>query len=349
MKKRISQSQIAKEMGVSQSLVSLVLNGRRDNVSDESYNRIWTLAGEKGYVPRGMQPGHAPDVHRSYVGLVWRTGLHLTMESNTYSYVQHGLFTVLQKSHVSTTYLGGEGDLNEEMLYELLRRRDPLLGIVVCGEVKKPFLQALGELGVELLNVYASAPGLCHSVVPNERQSLDQLVDHLLELGHTRFAWLGGNCLLERNNIRLSALKESLADRNIVFDERFSMNVEGGNRQSGFDCAEELMRRAEGHEMPTAWVCHNALMARGALQFTLLRGIKIPEQVSLVAIDRTRVCNEIHPDITSASCNPQVVGEEAARILCRSSDETRSGEQIFMDLVVPSVFDIGETSGPCSS
>lgn len=348
MTKRISQSQIAKELGVSQSLVSLVLNGRRENVSDDSYNRIWQLAGEKGYVPRGMQPHHAPDIRSGYVGIILRAGLKLTMESNTYSHVQQGLYTQLQQAHMSTTFLGVEGDLNEKMFYELLRRRDPLQGIVVCGEVHQPFLVALSELGVELLSVYASAPGLCHSVVPNEKQSAEQLVSYMVELGHTRFAWLGDNKKLQRNRDRLKALKESLADRNLAFDERFVLNMEGGNRQDGFDGADELIRRAKDHDLPTAWICHNGLMTRGALQYALLRGIKVPEEISLAGIDRTRVCREIHPDLTSAGSDPQVIGEEAARLLVGLENSTRDGK-IFSDLVVPSIFDPGETCGPAAT
>lgn len=347
MKKRISQSQIAKELGVSQSLVSLVLNGCRDNVSDESYNRIWNLADEKGYVPRGMQPVHAPEVRRSYVGVVLRSGLKLATQSNTFSHVHQGLYTVLQQAHISTTFLGGEGELDEKMLYELMRRRDPLQGIVVFGEVKETFLRALSELGVEILSVYANAPGLCHSVLPNEKQSVEQLVDHLATLGHTRFAFLGGNMGLGRNKARLSALRDSLASRDIGFDERFAVNVAKGDRQEGFDCAAELVRRAEGLDSPTAWVCHNGLMARGALQFALLRGIKVPEEISLVAIDRTRACKEIHPFMTSAGSDPQAVGEQAAKLLCRSPDDATHEEKMFTDLVVPSFFDAGETSGPC--
>ncbi|MDF7800124.1 LacI family DNA-binding transcriptional regulator [Pontiellaceae bacterium B1224] len=347
MKNRISQSQIAKELGVSQSLVSLVLNGRRDNVSDDSYNRIWSLADEKGYVPRGMQPNHAPGVRSSYVGVVLRPELKLANLSNTFSHVHQGLFTVLQQSHISTTFLGGEGDLDEKMLYELLRRRDPLLGIVVYGEVKEAFLRALGELGVEVLTVYANAPGLCHSVLPNEKQALEQLVDHLVKLGHTRFAFLGGNMNLGCNHARLAALRESLATRNLQLDERNVMNVAKGDRQEGFDCAEELVARTAGSEAPTAWVCYNGLMARGALQFAMLQGIRIPQDISLVAIDRTRVCNEIHPFMTSAGSDPQVIGEEAAKLLCRASDGARHGEKIYTDLVVPSSFDAGETSGDC--
>ena len=348
MKNRISQSQIAKELGVSQSLVSLVLNGRRENVSDESYNRIWTLAAEKGYIPRGMQPGHAPDIQRGYVGMILRSGLKLTAESNTYSHVQQGLYMTLQKSHISTTFLGVEGELDEIMLYELLKRRDPLQAIVICGEVHQPFLVALSELGVDLLSVYASAPGLCHSVVPNEKQSAEQLIGHMVELGHTRFAWLGDSSKLQRNNDRLKALKESLADRKLEFDEQYIVDMPNGTRQAGFDCAEELMRRAKDRERPTAWICHNGLMARGALQYGLLRGIKIPEEISLAGIDRTRVCTEIHPDLTSAGSDPLAIGAEAAKLISGSADDSRNGDKIFTDLVVPSIFNAGETSAQCA-
>ncbi|MCM2369602.1 LacI family DNA-binding transcriptional regulator [Aporhodopirellula aestuarii] len=346
MAKRISQSQIAKELGVSQSLVSLVLNGRRDGISDESYNKIWRVAVANGYVPRGMQPVHAPEARRNYVGIVQRSGLKLDRPSNTFSHVQQGLFKVLQQARISTTFLGGERDLDEKKLFELLGQRDPLQGIVLFGEVSEPFLRALGALRVVLLSVYASAPGLCHSVVPNEKQSLEQLVAHLVKLGHTRFAWLGGNCRLGRHRARLGALRECLASRQIELDERHIVSVENGDRQEGFDCAEELMNRLgdDPSEAPTAWVCHNGLMARGAHQFALLRGIRVPEEVSIAAVDRTRICTEIHPYLTSAGSNPEVIGEEAAKLLCKTEEPGEN--RIFVDLVVPSEFVEGETSGP---
>lgn len=346
MAKRISQSQIAKELGVSQSLVSLVLNGRREGISDKSYKEIWQVAVANGYVPRGMLPGHAPEARRSYVGIVNRGGLKLDQPSNTFSHVQQGLFKVLQQSCISTTFLGGEGDLDEKKLFELLGQRDPLQGIVVLGEVAEPFLRALGALRIVLLSVYASTPGLCHSVTPNEKQSLEQLVEHLVKLGHQRFAWLGGNCRLGRHQLRLGALRECLSSRGLGLDERFIVSVEKGDRQEGFDCANELMNRVgdDRTEAPTAWICHNGLMARGAHQFALLRGIRMPEEISLAAVDRTRVCTEIHPDLTSASSNPEVIGEEAAKLICKAEEPGEN--RIFVDLVVPSEFAAGETSGP---
>lgn len=346
MAKRISQSQIAKELGVSQSLVSLVLNGRRDGISDKSYKEIWQVAVANGYVPRGMQPVHAPEAHSNYVGIVQRGGLKLDQPSNTFSHVQQGLFKVLQQSRISTTFLGGERDLDEKKLFELLGQRDPLQGIVVLGEVSEPFLRALGTLRVPMLSVYGSAPGLCHSVTPNEKQSLDQLVEHLVNQGHERFAWLGGNCRLGRHQMRLDALRECLTARELKLNERFVVSVEEGDRQEGFDCADELMKRVgDDHaNAPTVWVSYNGLMARGAHQFALLRGIRIPEDISLAAVDRTRVCTEIHPNLTAASSDPEVVGREAAKLLCKAEEPGES--RIFVDLVIPSEFSLGETSGP---
>jgi len=96
-------------------------------------------------------------------------------------------------------------------------------------------------------------------------------------------------------------------------DDKFVVSVEQGDRQEGFDCASELMNRVgdDHSQAPTAWISYNGLMARGAHQFALLRGIRIPEEISLAAVDRTRVCTE----------------------------------RIFVDLVISSEFSQGETSG----
>ena len=349
MAKRISQNQIARELGVSQSLVSLVLNGRREGVADESYKMIWSEAVKQGYVPRGMQPIHAPDVQHSYVGLVMRAGLELAAQSNTFSHVRQGMYKVLQESNISMAFLGGEGDLDEKELFDLLSRRDPLLGIVVLGEVKETFLRALGEFGMKLVSVYASSPGLCHSIVPNDKQSVEQLTDHLVKLGHTKFAWLGGNSNLKHNQTRFAALKERLAARGILMDERYAVNAEQGERQDGFDCTEELLRRAKGRDMPTAWICHNGLIARGSLQFAFLRGIKVPAEVSIAAIDWTRATKEIHPYLTCAASDPELIGEEVAQLLCAPREENGHRQNMFSDLVAPSFFDEGETSAKCAS
>ena len=345
MARRVSQSQIAKELGVSQSLVSLVLNGRRNGVAEESYKLIWETAVKQGYVPRGMRPGHAPEVQHSYVGVITRAGQNLAAQNNTFSHVRQGLFAELQNANISLAFLGAEGDLDEKKLLELMSRRDPLLGIVVLGEVSADFMRALGELKLPLAGVYTSHPGLCSSIIPNDEESIEQLIDHLVGLGHTHFAWLGGNARLKSNPTRFAALKNRLAVREIDFDDRCAVNAERAGRQDGFDCAEKLMAR-DGPR-PSAWICHNGLIARGALQFAYMHGIQVPKEISIAAIDNTRACTEIHPYLTRAASDPERIGEEAARLLLDQRNRKNGRQSTLADLVVPSCFDAGETSAAC--
>ena len=76
-KSRISQQQIAKDLGVSQTLVSMALNGRRNAVSKESYEEIWSYARRRGYRPKGMAAELLPAPKSTSVGFVLRTGVKL--------------------------------------------------------------------------------------------------------------------------------------------------------------------------------------------------------------------------------------------------------------------------------
>jgi len=213
--------------------------------------------------------------------------------------------------------------------------------------VAEDFMQALKTLQLKLISAYASYPGICNSIVPNNQESIEQLVDHLTSLGHTRFAWLGGNVRLKGSRARFDALKDGLAARNIELDECCTVNAERAGRQDGLDCAEQLMRQTEGRNLPTAWICHNGLIARGALQFAYINGIKVPDEISIAAVDRTRVCTEIHPELTSAASDPELIGKEIARLLLEKEVHDGSLPPMLTDRTAPSVFNEGETSGPC--
>ena len=345
MKRKISQKQIATDLGVSQSLVSLVLNGRREGISEASYKRIWNHAVESGYAPKGMQPGHAPgqDVTDSFVGVVLRAGIKLATQSNTYSHVHQGMYRVLRKTGISTIFLGSEGDLDEVEFLRVLKNRNPLRGIVVFGEVKPSFIKAITELEQGVVSVYANFPGLCHSILPNERQAVDQLVTHLNGLGHTRIAWLGGNSDLGRNRARCQALREAMHLRGLDLPKNFVVNTQGADRQEGYDSARTLLAGTPPGHQPTAWICHNGLMARGALQGALEQGLRVPQDFSIVATDMTRVCEEIHPYLTGASADPERIGQKAAELLTQHPEDHE--DHVFSDLVLPSTLTVRETCG----
>ena len=63
--KKISQTQLARELGISQALVSLALNGRKEGINAETYERVWAHATKRGYSPKGMHLAASPAASRS--------------------------------------------------------------------------------------------------------------------------------------------------------------------------------------------------------------------------------------------------------------------------------------------
>jgi LacI family transcriptional regulator len=96
-------------------------------------------------------------------------------------------------------------------------------------------------------------------------------------------------------------------------------------------------------KVPTAIVCFNGVMARGATNALLQDGWKLPRDLSLVAVDATRVCVEESPRITGASANPEQMGRKAAELLLASTGEDTES---YHNVVLAAQLVLGETSGP---
>ncbi|HMP83930.1 MAG TPA: LacI family DNA-binding transcriptional regulator [Verrucomicrobiota bacterium] len=343
MKQResISQQRIARDLGVSQALVSLVLNGKRENISPESYERIWNYALKLGYRPKGMKLG-GEIVTSKGVGFILRTGLRLHTQSNFFSHVQHGLHEGLLAQGYHSVFLGSEDDLKPRSVQQVLKQQK-LCGVAVFGQVDREFMNTVRAAQSNVVAISFSYPGVCHSVMPNERQAIELLVGHLTELGHRQFGWIGGDKLLDYNRRRFNGLVDALAIKDIKLNRKFIVDVENGDRLAGWKAAEVLLDQISTRSFPTACVCGNGSMARGFLNCLMQRGWRVPDQVSVGAIDATRLCEEEHPQITGAHSDPEKIGRTAADLLLKGATEN-SG--ILSDVIMPAQLTVRETSVP---
>ncbi len=344
-KKKISQQAIAEALGVSQSLVSIVLNGRREGISPENYTRIWDYALRNGYSPKGMkleaQPGQGE--RPKSMGYFLRAPLRLATKSNYFSHIHQGLHDLLAEDGIHTLFLGSEADFVGSRLERVAEKVEDVHGIVVMGEVAPAFLGALRRLGKPLVYVSARAPGICHSVNSNEYESGSQLVSHLVELGHRHFAFFAGMHARNRNEERIASIRAALGEHDLAFDESRLFELEDAERDEGYEMAEILLKRRL-HPFPTAWICVNALLARGAITRLREADLEVGKHVSVVAFDQTRVCTEETPRLTSAAAVPEEIGRTAAKILLQTTKENSNAP--LQDLILPSTLAVRDTSGP---
>ncbi len=344
--KKVSQTQLAQELGISQALVSLVLNGRRQGINAETYDRIWAQAVKRGYRPKGMHLASSPAATARQVGIIFRAPLRLNVPSMYFGHVQHGLHTVIEAREFTTVFLGAEDQLDPKKLRRIFAAGHSFQGIVLVGEVSRGFLDQLRRLGLRIVAVSARYSGLCHSVLGNEPQALESLVEHLAAQGHRRFGWLGGNVGLGRHEARLKAFEAALARLGLALDPRYRVALKEADRIDGADAVRALLPLARRRDFPTAFVTYNTLMASGAVREFEREGWPVPGRVSVASADISPVATESTPRITAAGTNPEKLGEAAARLVLERGGPHDEG---CTDLMLPAQLFIGDTTGPAAS
>ncbi len=138
-----------------------------------------------------------------------------------------------------------------------------------------------------------------------------QAVEHLLALGHSRIAFISGPLRLESVRERRDAFLKRLDEP--PGGPWLEPLVEEGNHQAdgGFQAMERVLERAPG---TTAVVASNDLTAIGALRAIRQRGLRVPEDISVVGFDDIQMAQFTEPPLTTVN----LVRIEIARVACEA-------------------------------
>jgi LacI family transcriptional regulator len=137
--------------------------------------------------------------------------------------------------------------------------------------------------------------------------------EHLLDLGHTRIAHLGGparaECSQDRQHGYMAAMQERgvpvRPEYMLTGDFRMSFGVEG------------LARLLELPEPPTAVFAANDTIAIGVWEEARQRGMDLPSELSIVGFDGTSLAEQTMPQLTTVAQPLREIGRTAVRALLR--------------------------------
>jgi len=167
------------------------------------------------------------------------------------------------------------------------------------------------------------------SVRSSNYQGAIRAVEHLHQLGHRHVAHVAGpvdNVLTaERLNGFLEACK-NLGIEHEVIDGEFSM-------EAGAEAADRLMALPE---QPSAVFCASDTIAIGLISALAQRGLRTPQDISVMGFDDIELCEHFVPPLTSIRQDRIALGAHAARLLirCLTSDALSDHiERLPVDLV----------------
>ena len=328
---------IARLANVSKKTVSRVIN-ESPFVREETRTRIADIIKEVGFTPDPQ--ARALAFRRSFlIGLIY--------DNPNAPYVinfQEGALGALRK--MGYELVVHPCDRKSEEFQSDIRRfvtRQKLDGVVILPPVSENNVLAemLRKLECPYVRVISAALDEPRNLIMSmDRQSAAEVAEHLAKLGHTRIAMIIGPANYRSSIERLEGFSNALADRGLTLSPDYI--AEGlYTFESGAQCAELLLSRTP---RPTAIFAGNDETAAGVYRTAYLRGVKIPDDLTVIGFDDSPLASRLCPSLTTMRQPIRDMGRLAAEKLIAKIAGSGEGPPIAATTVFPHLV-VRESSG----
>lgn len=285
--RKVTIKDVAREAGVSISTVSNALNGV-DVLHPDTKQHVLEVANRLHYVPN-LNGRNLKSQATKVIGLF------LTSLTGPY----YG--TLADSIYHSCQGYGYElnifiSDKVDNAMINLLGRR--VDGAIILNEyIKEKEVEMLLENDIPVVFIDREQQGgRASSVVFDSYHEGELAGKYLLELGHTTFAYIRGIVNNFDNIERLRGFRNVLRESGIILKEDYILRGEF-EREAAYNSVTEFIE--SGKPLPEAIFAGNDLSAIGTIDALLDKGIKVPEQVSVIGCDDIETAKLVRPAITT--------------------------------------------------
>ncbi len=304
---------VAQAAGVSASTVSRILNGTAV-VSDIKKLAIDNAIATLNFVPNPIARGLAGGRTFS-IGVVTQA-----LDSPFYGTAMRAIEDALLPAGYNALFVSGHWDAKAEAnCIGVLQSRRVDGIIVLTGRLTDQALKGYAKnQPLVVTGRTLKAPGLFTLNFDNfEGGRL--ATEHLVQLGHTRIAFIAGDAGHPDANERLRGYRTALDAARIAFDPAL---VEPGayHELSGLQAVERLL---DSGKRFTAIFAANDQMAAGAALGLQKRGLRVPDDVSVVGFDDLPTSQYASPPLTSVQQSAYELGRLAASAMLQLLHKTK--------------------------
>lgn len=305
---KITIQDIADQANVSISTVSRVLSGNA-KVSADKRRTVLRVVEELNYRPNVFARGLASGQSLTIGILTQNIG------SPFYDAIMRGIIAGLEGSNYSPIFGDGQWRLavEQRVLQTLLDRS--VDGIIVVGGNLPGATLAQIEEEVPVIVVARDLPELAgRCIFIDNFQAAYSATRYLIDCGHQRIAHLAGVGEHQDATRRRQGYTQALADVGIAINP--ALIFEGNFRQqSGLLAVEALLTRGQTF---SAIFAANDQMAFGARLALFRKGIRVPDDVSLIGFDDQDGSAYMTPPLTTIRQPAEEMGQAAGRAVLQA-------------------------------
>jgi LacI family transcriptional regulator len=331
---------VAQLAGVHPATASRALNPQtRPLVNADTARKVLRAAESLGYQPNPIARS-LKTARSATVGLVIPD-----LTNPLFPPIVRGIEDVLSPAGYNAWIVNTDNDpKREEAQIESLRSRQVEGLIVATARREHPLLVKLHQQGVRMVLVNRRVEELeLPAVTPDDAVGIELAVAHLAALGHRRIAHLAGPQNTSTGVVRARAFRHSVRDHGLDDDPGLVAESAYWSEAEG---AAALRRLLDSGAEFSAIVCGNDLEALGCYDVFAERGLRCPQDVSVVGFNGMPFLDKMWPPLTTVSIPHYELGFEAARLLLDAIDEP--GRRARSVLLPPSLVVRQSTAPPAS-
>jgi len=304
-----SVKDVAATAGVSLGTVSNVLN-RPDRVSRATRLRVEEAMAELGYVRN--ESARQLRVGRS------RTLAYVMLDATNpfFTDVAQGIEQAAEESGLSLFMCNSDSLPARESAYLDRLEQQRVQGVLITPiDPDAPGLDDLPRRGTPVVIVDRIRNSDSHcSVAVDDVLGGELAVNHLLEMGHERIAFVGGPTSLGQVRDRREGALKALTDAGVAADRLTSIETAALSVAEG-RAAGERLAGLPSEVRPTAAFCANDLVALGLLQQCVASGTQVPRDLAIVGYDDIDFAAAAAVPLTSVRQPRRRLGQTAAELL----------------------------------
>ncbi len=333
----VTMQDIARAAGVSQSTVSRVLNDTMTSVpiAAQTRERVLEVAERLGYRPNPLARG-LRGAKTMLLGVIVReisdAFFTTAVEAVSVSARERNYNVVLGSAH---------SQADEAIVLRAVLETRHCDGILLLGDMRdQPRL--LDDLAASHVPVVAMWQGTALAGVVtiniDNRGGIASAIDHLADLGHRRFGFIGGYPHGDVRERRAAFVDRTTALGMPSFDAHH--HAASNEAASGSDAFRNLIGMLDP---PTAIVAATDQVAIGALHAAHALGVSVPDEVSIVGFDDIPLTRYTAPPLTTVH---QPIGDmaELAVSLIVDAPPPDGSHRVF-----PTRLELRSTTGPVPS
>ena len=335
----VSSKEIAAHAGVSQATVSRVINNK-PNVREETRRRVLAVIEELGYVPNA-------EARSLVTQRTTKIGLIVSDIINPfYPELVESVEEFARDSGYAILLCNTQRDPSKDQIYARFLIEQRVAGVLftsITPQSNAPMQFLKAKIPFVFTNRYLRDIPV-PSVLTDNVGGAYKMTEYLLELGHSRIAFIRGLLNTTTSQDRELGYRRCLTDNGLEVDETL---LEQGDytRRAAHEATVRLLQLPSP---PTAIFCAHDYMAFGALDAAYDFGLRVPDKVSIVGFDNIELSSLKAISLTTVEQPIVEMARRAMEILLNLIENEVPPQEPWVEVYEPKLI-VRRTSGRVAS